>query len=95
MLDPELTPVRTASQHPRLVEWVIRTWRDVLSVVAGPDENFFDLGGTAVDAVQVVTKASAELGAELPLGMVFDHPTVPDFAAALHPHVNKAENARQ
>ena len=41
----------------------------------GPEENFFELGGTSLLAIQLVGRLRERLGAEVGIGTVFDAPT--------------------
>src|SRR4051794_33577085 len=74
---------------------VLRIWRGVLNVEVDPYANFFDLGGTALGAVLVVSRVSTQYGVELPLSSVFDYPTAAEFAAALAVHVDNADRDRR
>jgi amino acid adenylation domain-containing protein len=61
---------------------VTEIWRRVLGQpVLGVHAHFFDLGGNSLLAAQVITLIQAELGAEVPLGALLDHPTVAELAA--------------
>ncbi|WP_110471408.1 non-ribosomal peptide synthase/polyketide synthase [Williamsia limnetica] len=56
---------------------------DVLGVPAdqvGADDDFFELGGTSLTATQLVSRINRSLGTDLPVKVVFDHPTVSDLA---------------
>ncbi|MFF9077669.1 amino acid adenylation domain-containing protein [Streptomyces sp. NPDC014872] len=67
------TPAETA---------VCAIWADVLGVTrVGADDEFLDLGGDSVLALQVVTRIRAELGAALTWRALFDHPTPAALAA--------------
>ncbi|RYE99146.1 MAG: amino acid adenylation domain-containing protein, partial [Oxalobacteraceae bacterium] len=62
---------------------VVRIWEELLGVSPiGRQDHFFELGGHSLMAVQVVARMRRELGVELSLRTLFDHPVVADFAQA-------------
>ncbi|MEU2764513.1 amino acid adenylation domain-containing protein [Streptomyces sp. NPDC007094] len=59
-------------------------WAEVLQVDnVGVHDNFFDLGGHSLLAFQLSSRASAATGTDVPLRVVFEHPTVADMAAVI------------
>jgi acyl carrier protein len=57
-------------------------WAAVLERDAvGLDENVFDLGGSSLHAMQIVSRIEAIFHVELPVLAVFEHPTVREQAA--------------
>ncbi|MFG2652233.1 amino acid adenylation domain-containing protein [Streptomyces sp. NPDC048436] len=72
-----------ADDDPRLKQ-LAELWTELLEVESvGPDSNFFSLGGNSLLALRMVNRVRAELGVDLPLGRVFEAPTVREFAACL------------
>ena len=58
-----------------------RDYYDVLGVTrVGVDDDFFELGGDSILAVQVAARAR-DTGLALTARMVFEHPTVSELAA--------------
>jgi amino acid adenylation domain-containing protein len=59
-------------------------WREVLAVEAvGTDEDLFELGGHSLTITQIASRIRARLGADLPLHIYYDEPTINGIAAAI------------
>ncbi|WP_405497564.1 acyl carrier protein [Streptomyces sp. NBC_00096] len=77
MTDPD--PGRTDT-----LSLVTRAWSAALGVDGiAPEENFFDLGGDSMAATVISVRLGRDLGREVPVRAVFDHPTAAEFSAAL------------
>jgi amino acid adenylation domain-containing protein len=71
-------PVRTADEA-----LVATLWTELLRVEVGPRDDFVALGGDSLQATDAMRRLSAALGRDLPVGLLFDHPTPAALAAAL------------
>ncbi len=71
-------PPRTPTE-----ELLASIWAEVLGVPrVGVHDNFFDLGGHSLQAVQVAARVSKALGRTVPVKALFLYPTVASLAAA-------------
>jgi len=63
---------------------VASVWREVLGIPVVPiDKDFFSLGGTSISAILMQSKLKSSLGINLPLRVLFDHPTVEGIVAQM------------
>lgn len=63
---------------------VLAIWQDVLKVpTLGVHDNFFDLGGDSLAAVNMMTALEQRLARKVPLYLITEHPTVESLSAAL------------
>ena len=61
-----------------------RIWQEVLGVDrVGIRDNFFDLGGHSLKATRVLSRIHKELGVEIRIREVFDHPTIEELAGVV------------
>ncbi len=96
-------PLTAEREHPgELCENVISVWADVLSLPEesiGPDDNFFQLGGNSLTAVNLIAAVYRRLSVNLQLSAVFDNPTPRELAKVVEntartrpTEINKAES---
>ena len=74
---PDAPAVPEAS---RTEEQLLVLWREVLGAEVTADEDFFDAGGDSLVAVQLASRVRSEMGVQLPISALFDHPTVTELA---------------
>jgi acyl carrier protein len=76
---PEMAPAAPMTATEAAVAGI---WREVLRLdEVGATDDFFDLGGHSLKATRILTRVGARLGVELPVAVIFDHPTVRGIAA--------------
>ncbi|MEE4175805.1 MAG: amino acid adenylation domain-containing protein [Xanthomonadales bacterium] len=80
---PELA-TSYAAPRTQLENTLAGIWGDVLALERiGIDDSFFELGGNSIGVVTVAARLTGELGREVPIPMLFEHPTVRTLAARL------------
>ena len=80
---PDLDTVWTAPRGAT-EEALARIWGELLGIEGiGAVDSLFELGGHSLLAAQIVTRVREELGVDLPLPAVFEHPTVAALAARI------------
>jgi hypothetical protein len=63
---------------------LLRIWNEVLmSENTTVGDNFFEIGGNSLSAVQVMTKVRKYLGLKLPVKLLFENQTITEFANEL------------
>ncbi|AUA07959.1 Linear gramicidin synthase subunit D [Streptomyces malaysiensis subsp. malaysiensis] len=73
-----------------LLELVAGVFGGLLGVTAGADDDFFDLGGHSMLAVVAMSELSDMVDCELPVGLIFEHPTAQELASAVGQHAAAA-----
>ncbi|HEX8558227.1 MAG TPA: amino acid adenylation domain-containing protein [Pyrinomonadaceae bacterium] len=70
-----------------LEEYVAHVWSEVLGVEhVGVNDNFFDLGGHSIKAMQVIARLLDSFQVELPPGLLFEANTVAELASLMQEH---------
>jgi amino acid adenylation domain-containing protein/FkbM family methyltransferase len=82
--EPEWTAAAFEEPSGEQERVVAATYASALGVDrVGAGDDFFALGGHSLLAVQVTSRLRRELGVEVPVRTLFEHPAVRDLAAAL------------
>lgn len=77
-----------------LVTEMAALWREVLEVgEVGPDDGFFALGGTSLQAIRLLTLVQRSKGVRIPLGRLLEAPTTRALAEAVAEAVAEAGDA--
>jgi acyl carrier protein len=88
--DGEREYVKPATEMEELVAGV---WQQVLGLErVGLHDNFFDLGGHSLLATQVISRLRQTSGVDIPMGNIFDTPTIADLAEYITAAINEASN---
>ena len=67
-----------------LQQSVLRLWRESLGVAdAGPDDDFFELGGDSLVATRLVARLRDEFGIAVSLLSIFENPTAAELTLEL------------
>ncbi|GBC61780.1 type I polyketide synthase [Desulfonema ishimotonii] len=74
-----------------------RIWKKLLGIGRiGVHDNFFDLGGHSLNAVQMITLISEQMGVEMAVGEIYSHPGIGDLAEQIDAKMApRSEDARQ
>ncbi|MEZ4694959.1 MAG: LLM class flavin-dependent oxidoreductase [Rhodothermales bacterium] len=90
----EAKPAATVAPESDLETTIAGVWKDVLEADSvGVTDNFFDIGGHSLLAVQVNARLSEVLGQTLSLIDLFRYPTIRTFAAHLAGNGESEENS--
>jgi len=74
----------SATVQDDVIARLTEIWQDLLHTKPiAPDQNYFDLSGDSIGAVQMFTQIEEEFKVKLPLATLFDAPTIREFAQLL------------
>nr|UZH23223.1 MxcG [myxobacterium MSr12020] len=74
----------SAAQTTDLEKIVMEVWEQVLGVCdLSVEDDFFERGGQSLQTIQVATRLGIALGREIPVALVFRHPTIAELSRAL------------
>ena len=64
-----------------MIDSLSEVWREVLGRPVGPDEDFFAIGGSSIQAAMITNRVQDRLGAVVYPAALFDAPTIATLAA--------------
>ena len=74
----------TVAPRTRIEHALLEVWRAVLGVPGiGVRDNFFALGGQSLQAVRMLSRVRAAFQIQLPIQVIFEHPTIEGLAAQI------------
>ncbi len=82
----ESRPADSTAKPPKddTIAQLSRIWQDLLGLDSvEPDQNYFDLGGDSLLAVQMFAQIEKSFNVNLPLATLFDAPTIEELAQIL------------
>jgi amino acid adenylation domain-containing protein len=85
--EPE--PEKETQMKVDATQTIGEVWCEVLGVEqVAPEDDFFDIGGHSLSAMQVASRLRAGLGVKIPTRMLFEYRTLAAFAAAVNDRLN-------
>jgi amino acid adenylation domain-containing protein len=93
---PDTLPKTESFTAPRdrVEEMLARIWAEVLALESvGIYDNFFDLGGHSLKAMQLASKISAAMNREIPVKALFTYPTIASMAEVIRDPASSKERA--
>jgi amino acid adenylation domain-containing protein len=82
-----------AASRTMIEEMLVGIWSEVLDISrVGIRDNFFDLGGHSLRAVQMVSRIREVFQKELPIRLLFENPTIEAVAAFIESERNSSGN---
>jgi amino acid adenylation domain-containing protein len=83
-LEATVSPADAERISDPVLRLVVESCADVLGMdLPDPEDNFFYIGGHSLTAMQMMNRIRNQVRADLPLQLIFDHPVLKDFAAAV------------
>ena len=80
----DVSSAQTVASESDTTARLTSIWQEMLGVgPISPDQNYFDLGGDSILAVQLFIRIEQELNVKLPLATLFDAPTIQELAQVL------------
>lgn len=84
MSQPDNAPQVSADVLDHIAERIVVIWRELTKVPdIGADTDLFDIGATSLTAVRIRSRIRAELGKEIELVDLLEHPTPRELASVI------------
>jgi acyl carrier protein len=81
---PRTTPTPAPAANPEIVRDLCAIWAEVLKIdEVAADDDFFDVGGYSLLAVQILALVEERFGVRLTIRQFFEHPTVAELSTLL------------
>lgn len=81
---PPASPSPSDSPGPAIEDELRTLWSESLGYAEiGPDDDFFDIGGNSLTAVDLMSQIRDRFGVDLSIAVLFEHPTLRALAAEL------------
>lgn len=85
---------QTVSKTDDVQEKLLQIWREVLGAeIVQATDNFFEIGGHSLLAIQVISRIRQAFGIEVPLRAVFEQPTLEQLSNVLRSRLGRSEAA--
>lgn len=83
LADAPRASVSTAASENAVQHAIAQAWQTVLGVAAGPEDRFFDLGGSSLQLIDAHALIEKALGRTLDITLMFEVPRLADLAAKI------------
>ncbi len=80
LIDGETDAARTEEAESEVARALAEMWSELLGVPAGPDDDFFLLGGHSLVATRLIARVHADFGVQMRLRTLFQTRTVAAMA---------------
>lgn len=77
----------------KLEKQMLNIWESILDTNIGTDNNFFEMGGHSLLAIQLIGKIRKELNLQIDINHIFEYPTISSLCKSLEDHQSKKSNA--
>ncbi|MEX0662994.1 MAG: beta-ketoacyl synthase N-terminal-like domain-containing protein [Balneolaceae bacterium] len=86
---------KQGSEKRNIIDELTAIWEEFLGIEhIKKDDNFFDLGGNSLVALQLFDELKRKLGIRLPLSALFEAPTIEQIAELIEPEVSEVKKVQ-